>query len=180
GAEAIADAVQWREKRMMSELMDVRRRWAKDVRRGMWKDEKARRMRSRVRRLKAECRAAHSRLRLLAEADALRDRMEVSRINASAASLTELTGALRKALLERDRLRLREYGLKREMKDAIQENQWRQEAEKLASQHEVTRRFIREMSEKLLNTKRRNEELCKQLDAVEESKLRCQQLEAEL
>ncbi|KRY50983.1 60S ribosomal protein L17, partial [Trichinella britovi] len=180
GAEAIADAVQWREKRMMSELMDVRRRWAKDVRRGMWKDEKARRMRSRVRRLKAECRAAHSRLRLLAEADALRDRMEVSRVNASAASLTELTGALRKALLERDRLRLREYGLKREMKDAIQENQWRQEAEKLASQHEVTRRFIREMSEKLLNTKRRNEELCKQLDAVEESKLRCQQLEAEL
>ncbi|KRX18728.1 60S ribosomal protein L17, partial [Trichinella nelsoni] len=180
GAEAIAGAVQWREKRMMSELMDIRRRWAKDVRRGMWKDEKARRLRSRVRRLKAECRAAHSRLRLLAEADALRDRMEVSRVNASAASLTELTGALRKALLERDRLRLREYGLKREMKDAIQENQWRQEAEKLASQHEVTRRFIREMSEKLLNTKRRNEELCKQLDAVEESKLRCQQLEAEL
>ncbi|KRZ69713.1 60S ribosomal protein L17 [Trichinella papuae] len=180
GAEAIAGAVQWREKRMMSELMDLRRRWAKDVRRVMWKDEKVRRLSSRVRRLKAECRAAHSRLRLLAEADALRDRMEVSRVNASAASLTELTGALRKALLERDRLRLREYGLKREMKDAIQENQWRQEAEKLASQHEVTRRFIREMSEKLLNTKRRNEELCKQLDAVEESKLRCQQLEAEL
>ncbi|KRZ26168.1 60S ribosomal protein L17 [Trichinella pseudospiralis] len=180
GAEAIADALQWREKRMMSELMDLRRRWTKDVRRVMWKDEKARRLSSRVRRLKAECRAAHSRLRLLAEADALRDRMEVSRVNASAASLTELTGALRKALLERDRLRLREYGLKREMKDAIQENQWRQEAEKLASQHEVTRRFIREMSEKLLNTKRRNEELCKQLDAVEESKLRCQQLEAEL
>ncbi|KRX72382.1 60S ribosomal protein L17, partial [Trichinella sp. T6] len=177
GAEAIADAVQWREKRMMSELMDVRRRWAKDVRRGMWKDEKARRMRSRVRRLKAECRAAHSRLRLLAEADALRDRMEVSRINASAASLTELTGALRKALLERDRLRLREYGLKREMKDAIQENQWRQEAEKLASQHEVTRRFIREMSEKLLNTKRRNEELCKQLDAQTALRLK-QQLSA--
>ncbi|KRY50982.1 60S ribosomal protein L17, partial [Trichinella britovi] len=177
GAEAIADAVQWREKRMMSELMDVRRRWAKDVRRGMWKDEKARRMRSRVRRLKAECRAAHSRLRLLAEADALRDRMEVSRVNASAASLTELTGALRKALLERDRLRLREYGLKREMKDAIQENQWRQEAEKLASQHEVTRRFIREMSEKLLNTKRRNEELCKQLDAQTALRLK-QQLSA--
>ncbi|XP_003373140.1 60S ribosomal protein L17 [Trichinella spiralis] len=177
GAEAIAGAVQWREKRMMSELMDIRRRWAKDVRRGMWKDEKARRLRSRVRRLKAECRAAHSRLRLLAEADALRDRMEVSRVNASAASLTELTGALRKALLERDRLRLREYGLKREMKDAIQENQWRQEAEKLASQHEVTRRFIREMSEKLLNTKRRNEELCKQLDAQTALRLK-QQLSA--